>query len=190
LPVATFVLCAVAVVLAESATRWRSARTRVARNRPLPGLFAYGCQRGATPCKRLAAGARRGTALGGSDHRRQRWRPALHGSGVQGPRGGCVVLELESKANDQLRVIEMSFPPATRWVGHRVAFCDATIHGTPNLSATRPRRDAKGVGAMGTCTDSPSGPGRRIAARPRHHQRPVSDSEKPPEVGLACALAV
>jgi hypothetical protein len=24
--------------------------------------------------------------------------------------GGCVVLELESKANDQLRVIEMSFP--------------------------------------------------------------------------------
>ena len=25
-------------------------------------------------------------------------------------RGGCVVLELESKANDKLRVIEMSFP--------------------------------------------------------------------------------
>jgi hypothetical protein len=24
--------------------------------------------------------------------------------------GGCVVLELESKANDQIRVIEMSFP--------------------------------------------------------------------------------
>ena len=24
--------------------------------------------------------------------------------------GGCVVLELESKANDKLRVIEMSFP--------------------------------------------------------------------------------
>ena len=24
--------------------------------------------------------------------------------------GGCVVLELESKANDRLRVIEMSFP--------------------------------------------------------------------------------
>jgi hypothetical protein len=28
--------------------------------------------------------------------------------------GGCVVLELESKANDQLRVIEMSFPASLK----------------------------------------------------------------------------
>jgi hypothetical protein len=36
--------------------------------------------------------------------------------------GGCVVLELESKANDQLRVIEMSFPAGYemgRWPLHR-----------------------------------------------------------------------
>ncbi len=55
--------------------------------------------------------------------------------------GGCVVLELESKANDQLRVIEMSFP-----AGYEVGR-------SPRRSTKRDRQPNDHP--LVTCPDSP-----------------------------------